>query len=172
MTSAQTENDEGDLDTIAKAFGLVVIQWGSAEQSLDMLVALLWQCFPTRTFSKKIPKMLSPKLKFVRTSFNCIDSLAELRNNAERVLNEFDRLSSLRHNFIHGAVASLSPINGNFVLSKFDISDDFHHVREIYIPVAAYPRLTKDLAKLGGRVTKLVKDVFRLVKEQELEAKK
>jgi hypothetical protein len=37
-----------DLDNIAKAFGLVVIRWGNCEQSLDMLVALLWRSFPTR----------------------------------------------------------------------------------------------------------------------------
>ncbi len=172
MNGVQVENDKDDLDTIAKAFGLVVIQWGSAEQSLDMLVALLWQSFPTRNFAKRIPMMLEPKIAFVRKSFGGVDSLRPLKTKAERVLDEFGRLSSLRNDLIHGAVASLSPINGNFVLAKFDIHDHFHHVREVRIPVAAYPHLTKDLVNLGSSAHELTNAVFQLAKNQDSGLKK
>jgi hypothetical protein len=162
------ERDQEDLDNIAKAFGLVVIQWGNSEQSLDMLVALLWQSFPTREFAKRIPVMLSLKLKFLRKSFASVKTLKPLQTDAEVVFSEFDRLSQMRHDLIHGAVASLAPVDGNLVLMKFDVHDDFHHVREVRFPVAAYPKLVGELVDLGRNAGQLTHAVFELV--QKLDA--
>ena len=57
------DQDSEDLDTLARAIGLVVLQWGQAEQSLDLLVAVLWQSFDGQRFAKRIPVMLEPKLR-------------------------------------------------------------------------------------------------------------
>jgi len=38
-----TKYDDGELDALYKAVGFVVVQWGQAEQSLDMIVAMLFQ---------------------------------------------------------------------------------------------------------------------------------
>lgn len=159
------DQDKESLDNIAKAFGLVTIQWGNAEQSLDMLVALLWQSLPTRSYSRKIPLMLAPKLAFVRKAFAGVDALRPLEAQAEAVFAEFDRLSDVRHDMTHGAVASLAPIDGYFVVVKFDIHDDFHHVREVRIPVASYPTLVRDLVNLGKSAHRMTNDVFQLVKK-------
>jgi len=164
MASEYAEPHSADLDSIAKAFGLVVINWGNAEQSLDMLIALLWQSFPTRAYSRKIPMMLAPKLEFGRKAFAAVDALRPFQQEAESVFAEFDRLSNLRHDLIHGAVASLAPVDGHFVLNRFDIHDGFHHVREVRIPVAAYPHLVRDLVNLGGNAYKVAAKVFDLAK--------
>ncbi|HJV79933.1 hypothetical protein [Noviherbaspirillum sp.] len=161
------DRDKEDLDNIAKAFGLVVIQWGNAEQSLDMLIALLWQSFPTRVLLKRIPVMLAPKLEFARKAFAVADSLKLLEAEAEAVFSEFDRLSKVRHDLIHGAVASLAPVAGHFVLIKFDVHDDFHHVREVRLPVSAYPQLALDLVNLGKSAGQLTHTVFEVVKKQD-----
>lgn len=163
MVDQDTEN----LNNIAKAIGLIVVQWGSCEQSLDMLVALLWHSFSTRAFARKIPVMLAPKLVFVRKSFAGIASLIHLQAQAELVFAEFDRLSKVRHDLIHGAVASLAPIDGHFVLMKFDVHEDFHHVREVRFPVAAYPKLARDLVNLGKNAHQLSHAVFELAKKQD-----
>ncbi len=165
MTSERAEQDSTDLDSIAKAFGLVVINWSNAEQSLDMLIALLWQSFPTRTYSRKIPMMLAPKLAFARRSFAEVEALEPFQQQAQSLFAEFDRLSNLRHDLIHGAVTSLAPIDGHFVLNKFDIHDGFHHVREVRIPVAAYPQLIRDLVNLGRNAHHMADTVFELVKK-------
>ena len=165
MAPEHADQDKADLDSIARAFGLVVINWGNAEQSLDMLTALLWQSFPTRTYSRKIPMMLAPKLAFARKSFAEVETLKPFQQQAESLFAEFDRLSNLRHDLIHGAVASLAPIDGHFVLLKFDIHDGFHHVREVRIPVVAYPQLTRDLVNLGRNAHHMADTVFELVKK-------
>jgi len=163
------DQDTEDLDNIAKAFGLVVVQWGSCEQSLDMLVALLWQSFSTRKFARKIPVMLAPKLKFARKSFEGVATLKHLQPQAESVFAEFDRLSKVRNDLIHGAVASITPIDGHIVLMKFDIHDDFHHVRELRFPVVAYPKLARDLVNLGKSAHQLSHVVFEFVKKLDTE---
>lgn len=163
------DRDKEDLDNIARAFGLVVIQWGNAEQSLDMLIALLWQSFPTRELSKRIPVMLAPKLEFSRKAFASVESLKSLQAQAASVFAEFDRLSKIRHDLIHGAVASLAPVDGHLVLIKFDVHDDFHHVREVRLPVSAYPQLVRELVNLGKSASQLTHTVFELVKNLEAE---
>ncbi len=172
MAPENVDQDKTDLDSIARAFGLVVINWGNAEQSLDMLIALLWQSFPTRTYSRKIPMMLAPKLVFARRSFAEVEALKPFQQQAESLFAEFDRLSSLRHDLIHGAVASLAPIDGRFVLMKFDIHDGFHHVREVRIPMAAYPQLTRDLVNLAHNAHRMADTVFALVKKIDTRSEK
>lgn len=166
MTTSQAQ-DSTALDTIAKAFGLVVIQWGQAEQSLDLIVALLWQSLDSRHHARKIPIMLEPKLTFLRKCFESIEVLRDLNAEAASLLTEFERLSSLRHDLIHGAVASLAPVNGHFVLAKLDVRDGFHHVREVRVSVAAYPQLVNELVAIGRRSHELGATVAERIKRTE-----
>jgi hypothetical protein len=164
-----TDQNTLDLDNIAKAFGLVVIQWGNCEQFLDMLVALLWRSFPTRALARRIPVMLTPKLEFARKSFAGVEALKPFQPQADVIFSEFDRLSKIRNDLIHGAVASLTPIDDHIILVKFDVHDDFHHVREVRLPVSAYPKLSRDLVNLGKISHQLSHSVFELAKKLDAE---
>ena len=165
--SADDQQTAKDLDTIARAVGLVVLQWGQAEQSLDLLVALLWQSFDGKRYAKKIPMMLEPKIKFVRT---CMESDAKL--NAFQVksgvlLSKFSELSSLRHDMIHGAVTSISTIDDSFVFAKLDIRDGFHYHREVRVSASEYPKIVDRLVELGRLAHELTSEVFVLVKDDD-----
>lgn len=149
MADISKDSNAADLDLISRAFGLVMIQWGQAEQSLDLCVAMLWQKFDGRKHASRIPMMLKDKIKFSRKCFSDITELKNLERAAVAVLDEFDRLSQLRHDMTHGAVSSLKPIDGDFVLLKLDIRDDYHHVREVRIAVSDYPKIAKELVGLG-----------------------
>jgi hypothetical protein len=167
MTNQAQNSPKGDLDTIAKAFGLVVIQWGQAEQSLDLIVALLWHSFESREHAKKIPFMLGSKLEFLRKCFQSVDALYQFRKDAESLLTEFERLSSIRHDLIHGAVTSVAPVDGHFILAKLDVHDGYHHVREVRVSLAAYPQLVDELVALGRRAHELGALIFEHVKKME-----
>lgn len=159
--------DNENLDNIAKMFGLVMINWGGAEQSFDMLIAILWQLFPeTHSYSKKkkIPVMLTAKINFARGAFANIQELKSFEIRAEVVIAEFDRLSTTRNDLTHGAIASFEPINDHIVLIKFDVSENFHHTREVPFPITAYPKLIKDLVNLGKNAHELTNDVFKFAK--------
>ena len=155
--------DADDLDAIAKAVGLVVLQWGQAEQSLDLLVAKLWHSFNGKRHAKKIPWMLQQKIKFVRACMLSEATLSQFRTTAEELLERFEALSSVRHDLIHGAVAALSPVDNAFVFSKLDIRDGYHHHREVRIEASEYPRLVGKLIELGRMAHELAAAVFDVV---------
>ena len=156
-----------DLDTIAKAVGLIVLQWGQAEQSLDLLVAMLWQSFDGKNHAKKIPFMLEPKVKFLRACIGAEPLLKEEVATSDELLSRFEELSSLRHDLIHGAVASISPVDNAFIFAKLDVKDGFHHHREVRIEAAEYPRIIDRLVKLGRDANALNQRVFNVLKKHK-----
>lgn len=65
-----------DLETLFKVIGFVVVQWGSAEQSLDLMVANIFHCFNGDPSLKKRPRNLEPKVKFLQERFAEFPELA------------------------------------------------------------------------------------------------
>lgn len=164
MNETANGQDAQDLDTIAKAVGLVVLQWASAEQSLDLLVALLWHSFDGKKHAKRLPKMLEPKITFVRACTASEASLSFCRSEAEQLLAKFESLSAIRHDLVHGAAASIAPIDNAFVFAKLDIRDGYHYHREVRIEADRYPALVDDLVALGREAHLLAAKVFEQVK--------
>ncbi len=162
-SSGGTRYEDEELDSLFKAVGFVVVQWGQAEQSLDMLVAMIYQQLGGKQFAKRLPKMLSTKLEFLTECLSNISALAPFKAEGDALVVDFQRLSDRRHDLIHGAVASLSPQNGAFVFAKFDIENDFHRVREFRFEIADFPALTKELIDLGGHATTLARCIWELV---------
>jgi hypothetical protein len=160
-----TKYEDEELDSLFKAVGFVVVQWGQAEQSLDMLVAMIYQQLGGKQFAKRLPKMLSTKLKFLTECLSKISVLAPFRADGDALVADFQRLSDRRNDLIHGAIASLSPHNGAFVFAKLDIEDDLHRVREFRFESSEFPVLTKDLIDLGAHATSLARLIWELVQK-------
>ena len=151
-----------DMDALFRAIGFVVVQWGQAEQSLDLLVAALFQECGGKRLAKKnrMPVMLAPKLEFVRKCISQLPKLAPFNEEGLALVGSFDRLSQKRHDLIHGAVASLSPVDDAFSFVKLDVKDNFHHAREVRLEASEFPVLTKDLVRLGADATALARKVW------------
>ena len=157
-----------DLDLIARAVGLVVLQWGQAEQSLELLVASLWQSFSGHKYAKRIPVLLTPKLSFVKACVAGTPALKELEPRVLSLALGFERLSALRHDLIHGAAASIPAVDGHFVFTKLDVHDGYHHAREVRIPIEAYPNLVRNLVALGREAHETASQVFSVSLALEL----
>ncbi|CAG1771874.1 hypothetical protein BAC2_02026 [uncultured bacterium] len=151
-----------DMDALFRAIGFVVVQWGQAEQSLDLLVAALFQeCGGKRLARKnRIPVMLAPKLEFVSKCVSQLPKLAPFNEEGLALVGSFERLSQKRHDLIHGAVASLSPVDEAFSFVKLDVKDNFHHAREVRLEASEFPVLTKELVRLGADATTLARKVW------------
>lgn len=160
-----TKYDDEELDALFKAVGFVVVQWGQAEQSLDLIVAMLFQNLGGKPLSKRIPVMLKPKLKYVRNCVTQIPILQKFRQEGEALIFKFEELSEKRHDLIHGAIASLSLEDGAFRFAKLDVKDGFHVVREFRFDSAEFPRLTKDLIDLGAATTTLGHKLWECVEK-------
>lgn len=151
-----------DMDALFLAIGFIVVQWGQAEQSLDLLVAALFQeCGGKRLARKsRMPVMLGPKLDFVRKCLTQLPKLTSFNEEGLALVVAFDRLSQKRHDLIHGAVTSLSPVDDAFSFVKLDVKDNFHHAREVRLEASEFPVLTKDLVRLGADATAFARKVW------------
>ena len=72
-----------DIETLFKAVGFVVVQWGFAEQSLDLLVANIFNFFSEHPSLKRRPTNLEPKIEFLRGCFATIPALEQFRTESE-----------------------------------------------------------------------------------------
>lgn len=142
-----------ELDSLFKAIGFVVVQWGQAEQSLDLSIAILYQNLGGKRYSKRLPKMLEPKLEFLSKCLSQIPALNSFQGEGKTLISNFRKLSDRRHDLIHGAIASVSATDGAFVFAKLDIKDDIHVMREVRFDAADFPALTRELIDLGVQAT-------------------
>ena len=86
--------------------------------------------------------------------------LTAFRQEGEALVSNFNRLSQRRHDLVHGAVASLSAIDGAFVFAKLDVKEDYHFTREVRLEASEFPALTKDLIDLGRDATTLASKIW------------
>jgi hypothetical protein len=156
------EYDDEEMDTLFKTVGFVVVQWGMAEQSLDLIVAGLSHSYGGKRIARKkrIPVMLGSKLEFLSKCLAQLPRLSAFRQEGEALVSNFNRLSQRRHDLVHGAVASLSAIDGAFVFAKLDVKEDYHFAREVRLEASEFPALTKDLIDLGRDATTLASKIW------------
>lgn len=163
ISASGTSYDDDELDSLFKAVGFVVVQWGQAEQSLDMITAILYQQLGGKQLARRIPKMLATKLEFLSKCLSQIPTLAPFRSEGNALVTNFRKLSNRRHDLIHGAIASVSAQDGSFMFAKFDIENDFHVVREFRFDSADFPALTRQLIDLGAQATALARRFWELI---------
>jgi hypothetical protein len=160
-----TTYEDEELDALFKAVGFVVVQWGQAEQSLELAIAILYQNLGGKPLAKRLPKMLETKLDFLSKCLAKIPTLGHLKADGEALVADFRKLSDKRHDLIHGAIASVSPIDGGFNFAKLDIRDDKHVVREFRLEGSEFPKLTKELIDLGSQATTFAHRLWELVRK-------
>jgi len=165
-----TKYDNEELDALFKAVGFVVVQWGQAEQSLEMIVAMLYQSLGGKPLVKRIPVLLTPKLEFVQKCLIRLPTLQRFKAEGDALVEKFEQLSQKRHDLIHGAIASVSMDKGGFQFAKLDVKDGFHVVREFRFESAEFPKLTKDLIDLGADATSLAKKLWECVEKPHASA--
>lgn len=157
--------DDDELDALFKAVGFVVVQWGQAEQSLELATAILYQNLGGKPLAKRLPKMLETKLEFVSKCLVKLPRLAHLRADGDALVAGFRKLSVKRHDLIHGAIASVTATDGGFSFAKLDIQNDKHVVREFRLEGSDFPELTKDLIDLGDRATTFARRLSEVVRK-------
>lgn len=139
-----------DIETLFKAVGFVVIQWGLAEQALDLIVANIFHSFKGRPMLKARPQNLSQKVKFIRDSFTVIHELNPFAAEGDALLTRFSVAGKKRNDIVHGAIASLAIENGAFRFLKIDVSPKAQHIiREVFLDDSDWSSFRKELSNLG-----------------------
>ena len=144
------KNISEDLSDLYTAVGFVVVQWGQAEQSLDLAVSTLYQDYGGTAYAKRMPKMLSPKLEFITKCLDVSKYRQSLLVLAEKLSNDFERLSEIRHALIHGTISEVTQRDGVYSYIKLNVQKDTHEVQEFKFDLKQFPALSDELVKLGA----------------------
>jgi hypothetical protein len=156
-----------DEETLFKAVGFVVVQWGCAEHVLDMLVSIVFPIVKDMIKDKKQPQFLTHKTKFVRNHLNCHHVLQQLSGEITELLDRFEKTGKKRNDLVHGAITALSPENGSFKFAKLDIvTGDVPTLRPVLLDDAEWISFRKELLSLGADGILLVKKALEILKEQ------
>ena len=148
-----------DLESLFLAIGFIVIQWGQAEQSLDLMVSTLSHAYQGKK-RKRLPVMLEVKIDFLR---QCIDSTPEIASSAEdlkALLSEFELLAPIRHDLVHGAITSITPTSRGFTFLKLDADKEYNTTRPALLSGAEFPSLRRRLLRLAGEAYRLARVVL------------
>lgn len=145
------QRDKEDLDNLARMVGLLVIQWGSAEQTLELTVSALFNSGSgPKVKSGKVPQQLTAKLEYLS---RCADHMVELKPikiNVDKLIEDFKTLSDLRHSIIHGAASSINQIDGVYSFGRMDFAKGLQMHRTIALDVREFDNHVGRFMKLGA----------------------
>ena len=148
---------ESTFESLCKSVGFVIIQWGQSEQSLELMVNVLFRdCggnkLPKR---KKLPKQLAEKLSFVKECASAIPSLAVFRDDLESLVSNFESLKQSRHALVHGALVDTKDVNGLYTFMRLEMHPEIHEVKKSLYDLKEFPALADALSRLGADVSRL-----------------
>jgi len=156
-----------DEETLFKAVGFVVVQWGCAEQTLDMMVSIIFPIVKGKIQKKKQPVFLTEKTEFIRNNLNCHPVLQQFSSEIIPLLIRFEVAGRKRNDLVHGAITSLSSENGAFKFGKLDIrKEDVPLLRPVLFDDSEWTDFRKELLRLGADGVLLVKNALEILKKQ------
>ncbi|MDO9450180.1 MAG: hypothetical protein Q7J21_06830 [Rugosibacter sp.] len=139
-----------DIETLFKAVGFVVVQWGFAEQSLDLMVANIFHFFDGHPLLKRRPQHLDPKIEFLGKCFAELPKLQQFRAEAELLLPRFAVAGKKRNDLVHGAISEISIEDGAFMFLKIDVKPaESHSIRSVFFDNSDWPAFRRELLSLG-----------------------
>ena len=139
-----------DIETLFKAVGFVVVQWGFAEQSLDLMVANIFHSFDDHPLLKRRPTNLEAKVEFLRECFAKLPELEQFSAENDALLTRFSVAGKKRNDLVHGAIATLSAGDRAFTFLKIDVVPKEHHsVRSVFLDDSGWIAFRRELLGLG-----------------------
>lgn len=154
-----------DIEKLFKAVGFVVIQWGFAEQSLDLIVVAIFHGFEKNLSLNRRPQNLRPKVDFLRKCFTKFPELEQFRTESDALLDRFIVAGEKRNDLVHGAITTISPENDAFMFLKIDVKPKEHHqIRSVFFDDSDWPAFRKELLRLSKDGRSLAQRVWNSLK--------
>ena len=147
-----------DQESLFIAIGFIVVQWGQAEQSLDLMVSTLSHAYHGKK-RKRLPVMLEVKIDFMRQCIANTPEIAGPAKDMEDLLIEFESLAPMRHDLVHGAISSIVPTSRGFTFLKLDADKEYNTTRQVLLSGAEFPSLRRRLLRLATEATRLARVV-------------
>lgn len=155
------------IEKLFKTVGFIVVQWGMAEQNLDLIVAAIFHRFKGHPLLKRRPTNLTQKIELLRQCFAKFTELEPFRSECDALLTRLASAGEKRNDIIHGAIAEFSAEDGMFIFTKIDVAPKEHHsIRSIFIDDSEWPAFRKELLALGRDSMSLGRRVWDSLKIQ------
>jgi hypothetical protein len=152
------------IETLFKAVGFVVVQWGFAEQALDLMVASIFHSFDGHPLLKRRPTNLEKKVEFLRECFTKLPALEQFSAESDTLLTRFSVAGKKRNDLLHGAIATLSAEDGAFMFLKIDVVPKEHHsIRSVFLDDSDWAAFRKELLGLGKDGQSLAQRVWDIL---------
>lgn len=156
-----------DIEKLFKGIGFVVVQWGFAEQSLDLIVASIFHAFDGHPSLKRRPQHLEPKIEFLTECFTTFPELAQFKVEGEALMDRFSATGKMRNDLVHGAITATSEEDGAFMFLKIDVrGKQPHSVRSIFLDDSDWTDFRRELLRLGKDGQSLTRRVWDTLKER------
>lgn len=156
-----------DIETLFKAVGFITVQWGFAEQSLDLMIAVIFHSFEGHpVLSKRRPQFLDPKVELLEKCFAEIPELSQFRPEIKPLLARFSSSGKRRNELIHGAISSIEIEDDSFMFLKVDLKQNEHHIRPVFLEASDWPEFRTELLRLGRDGQALAQRVWDSLKER------
>ena len=147
-----------DLESLFIAVGFIIIQWGQAEQALDLIVSSLSHAYPGKK-AKRLPVMLETKIDFLRKRIPTTPELSPSAKDLEALLVEFESLAPKRHAIVHGAITDIAPTSKEFTFLKLDSDKEYNTTRLVHLSQNEFPFLRRRLLRLAAEAIRLARVV-------------
>lgn len=160
-------NPGSEIENLFKTVGFIVVQWGLAEQSLDLMVANIFYSFDGHHLLKNRPQNLKPKIKFLEKCFAEIPELAQFRADSEKLLSRFSVAGEKRNELVHSAISDISKKDGAFIFLKIDVEPKGNHnIRSVLLAESDFTAFRKELLSLGQDGQYFAQRIFDSLKAQ------
>jgi hypothetical protein len=114
------EEESKDFQDLCACIGFVVVNWALAEQSLDMIISVIYDQCGGSTIMKDKPWALKRKIRFLKLAFKQFVVLHPYAEQGIEILESLIAISEKRHNLVHGVVTGINLEDGIFPIEKLD----------------------------------------------------
>lgn len=146
------------FDELCLRVGHVAVSWSSAENSLDMLVAQIFQSVPDKPNEREIPKVFNRKVRYLRKAFNNAKVLQPFRDKGLRILEYLNAVAEQRHVVIHGVLLGHNTKYNAYEFSKLDLPGDKtkHFEGRVFVTLGALDAAAVNLVKADSDAMEIV----------------
>ena len=112
------------MTPLCSAVGEFVVSWAVLEMGLDSCIAVIYQVGGGKHLSKKIPRQISLKVRFLQACISHVGAVQPFANEGREILSRVDAITETRHMIVHGCVTKYFPQDHQFEFVKLDLDKD------------------------------------------------
>jgi hypothetical protein len=140
-------------EPLATAVGYLILAWGSAENTLGMMITVIYHDLGGKHVEREIPQNFSRKTKFLRRCFNNVAPLKPYAGEALLLLGEATRIEKIRTDIVHGYCADFVPATGKIAFMRLDSEKTIQCAKFGYHTVAELEQAAMECLDLGSKLS-------------------